>query len=267
MWTNHENPLTDALPSGIVEVGELQNLEPLLEIAMRRPITLVLLGSWITICGPRDRAAAGQPEKEPMPGNALATVAKTLVFDGNPGNDLPICRFHPYNLNGPRKGFFHNLVTEFGLNPVVMVLCRDYSDPNYKALLAKLDAALGEHKGLGLGAFSVVLGLPEERSGDSEPDLKELGAEARERDKLIEDVNKVIAGLGGVIVGIDTRIGPKDYKIPADTAFYVLLYHKFRVVGSFKLKKGELTAEMLNKIKEETDKLVDLNRKKDEPTK
>jgi hypothetical protein len=64
--------------------------------------------------------------------------------------------FEPLNVTGPFAGEPHCLVCENGANPVAMVFARDLSAPLLR-LLAKLDAAAGQHAQQEMGAFVVFL--------------------------------------------------------------------------------------------------------------
>src|SRR5215472_16082836 len=62
--------------------------------------------------------------------------------------------FHPYNVTGPHKGHFHCLISEHGLEPMVMIFHKDvdFADP-LPALLKKLDAAIEKNPTARLGSF------------------------------------------------------------------------------------------------------------------
>src|SRR5437762_908713 len=71
------------------------------------------------------------------------------------GDDLP-GSFNPYNATGLRKGKYHCLISQHGLNPMVLIFVRTLDLGNaFKDLLRKIDSAIDKNPGIGLGGLVV----------------------------------------------------------------------------------------------------------------
>src|SRR5438132_5326782 len=83
---------------------------------------------------------------------AVVLAARALAADPAPAADKPAelpGPFHPYNVTGDEKyrGTYHCLVSEHGLDPVVLVFVRgDEPCGEVKKLLAALDDAVATNK-------------------------------------------------------------------------------------------------------------------------
>jgi len=86
--------------------------------------------------------------------------------------------FHAYNVTGKYKGHYHSHISEYGLEPIVMIVTREaeFSDP-LKSLLKKIDDAIAKNPAARLHAFVVVL-------SDDVPEV--VGADNKSDDKRIE---------------------------------------------------------------------------------
>src|SRR5829696_10119475 len=72
-----------------------------------------------------------------------------------PGSDIP-GPFAAYNVTGRKKDYFHCLVSEHDLNPVVMVIVRGTEvPPALKYLLGKLDNRVQKNPNVRLAGFAV----------------------------------------------------------------------------------------------------------------
>src|SRR5665213_3205629 len=62
--------------------------------------------------------------------------------------------FHAYNVTGKYKGHYHSHISEYGLEPIVMIVTREaeFSDP-LKSLLKKIDDAIAKNPAARLHAF------------------------------------------------------------------------------------------------------------------
>src|SRR5919202_1863439 len=88
-------------------------------------------------------------EDGPRPERAKAPLAV--------GANLP-GPFLPYNVTGPHKGRFHCLVSDYGLEPVVMLLARGVEEEkDFQRLVEGLDSAIAKNPGARLHAFVVFL--------------------------------------------------------------------------------------------------------------
>src|SRR5438874_11963508 len=127
---------------------------------------------------------------------ALAQDDPTPKFP-KPGSDIP-GPFHVYNITGKKKGNYHCLVSEFGLNPVVMVVVRGVEDKGGLGdLLKKLDNLIDKNPNTRLAGFTVFLSST----------LKDVAREDDQREKLTkktEDLFKAGAGPKHVGLALDT---------------------------------------------------------------
>ena len=86
--------------------------------------------------------------------------------------------FQGYNVTGRFKGHYHSHISEYGMEPMVMIVTHEvaFSDP-LKALLKQIDDAIEKNPAARLHAFVVVL-------SDDVPDV--VGADDKSDDKRIE---------------------------------------------------------------------------------
>jgi hypothetical protein len=160
-----------------------------------------------------------------------ADARSTLKPDSNlPGT------FLPYNVTGPAKGRFHCLISDFGLEPVVMVFARDLeATPALKSLLQQLDQRIAKNPAARVHAFVVFVSddLPDALTNDDK------------REELAKKLDDLATGLQlkNVVVSLDS---PKDVeKYPlGDARTMVVLYNKFRVVSVHVLPPGDAKAEV-----------------------
>src|SRR5262245_43402704 len=92
---------------------------------------------------------------------ALVVAAGSRAEEGKgplaPGKDLP-GPFHPYNINGERRGFYHCPVSRVGFDPAVMVVIRGLrTEAPFRTLLTGLDGLVKNNPRSRLHAFVVFL--------------------------------------------------------------------------------------------------------------
>src|SRR5205085_10704865 len=74
------------------------------------------------------------------------------------GSNIP-GPFSPYNVTGKKRGHYHCLVSEYDLNPVVMVVVRGVEDKDggLRQLLVKLDNLADKNPNTRLASFAVFV--------------------------------------------------------------------------------------------------------------
>src|SRR5262249_48162058 len=89
------------------------------------------------------------------------------------------------------KGKYHCLVTEYDLDPVVILFARNLDDSaGFKSLLKKLDASIEKNRVRRLRAFVVFLdkeGLGKDKKGND----RELSAEDDKRGEMAKNAEKI----------------------------------------------------------------------------
>jgi hypothetical protein len=191
-------------------------------------------------------AAAGDP-----PAKKDAPSSKKDEGGLKVGSNLP-GTFHPYNVTGPHKQRFHCLISEHGLDPMVMIFCKnvDFADP-LPNLLKRLDAAIDKKPDTSLGAFAVFLPdeLPDTAgSNDQEQDKNNKNDDARlELAKKIEQ-NGSDMKLKHVILCLDNKSDVAKYKLADDNLITVVLYKRLKVVAVHALPKSDFTDAAVEKI-------------------
>jgi hypothetical protein len=130
------------------------------------------------------------------------------------------------------KDKFHCLVTEYDLDPVVMLFARGLNDSEgFKELLTKLDAACTKYRLRRLRAFVVfrVDGATDVTKDDEK--RKELAADAR---KIADDLK-----LKNVVLTLDTDADLEKYKL-GKSALTAVLYRALRIRSSHTFNSDEL---------------------------
>jgi hypothetical protein len=130
------------------------------------------------------------------------------------------------------RGKFHCLVTEYDLNPVVLLVARKLNDSEgFRDLLKKLDAAIDKNRLSRLRAFVVFL---EEKMN--------VVTEDEKREQLEKDIQKVADDLGLKNVVL-TLAGSKDlakYDLDDTAALTAILYRTLRIRGSHTFERDDL---------------------------
>ncbi len=171
-----------------------------------------------------------------------------------PGSDIP-GPFHVYNLTGNKKGKYHCLVSEFGLNPVVLVIVRGVEDKDggLQELLVKLDNLIDKNPNTRLASFAVFLSST----------LKDVAREDDQREKLtkkIEDIFKAGSGPKHIVLALDT---PKKLaKWPLDKDVIVVLYNEYRTLAVHNLTWEQLKPSEKDKLSEKAKEILDDVRRK-----
>lgn len=162
------------------------------------------------------------------------------------GSDLP-GPFQPYNVNGKRAKKFHCLVSEFGLNPVAMVVLRSPdATPPVTYLLTKLDNMVDKNPATRMAAFAVIVS----------DDFKSVAREDDAREPLelnALDLVKTLAPSEAsepkhVVIALDSTKDLEKYKLDPQAAMTVVLYNQYRTVAVFSFKKEEITEDNMKKV-------------------
>jgi hypothetical protein len=199
-------------------------------------LPLFLLGVFLSL-------AADPPAKEEAPKDAPAKK-QTVPTGLRIGENLP-GPFHPYNVTGPYKRHFHCLISDHGLDPLVMVFHKnlEFSDPLAK-LLEDLDKAIEKNPNARLAAFAVFLAddLPEVvGANDKDDDARDLLA------KKLED-EAVKRKLQHVVLCLDTKADLEKYELDDRNLVTVVLVRKYKVEAIFALPKDQLNDATVEKI-------------------
>jgi hypothetical protein len=204
---------------------------------MRRSLSLVV--ALITLAG-----LAADPPAPDKGGQAPGKEDKDKAKAGKgalaEGNNLP-GPFHPFNATGPRKGNFHCLVSEYDLEPVVMIVARnlELSEP-FKGLLQQLDNAIAKNPAVRLRGFVVFL-------RDDLPDVVQNDDKREELASKLEDAAKGL-DLKHVVLCLDSKSDLEKYALDEGAAATVVLYHKLKVVAHESLSREELTTAKVQEI-------------------
>jgi hypothetical protein len=200
---------------------------------------------------PSPKKDAPPEKKDAPPAEKDAPPAKKDGASLQPGKDLP-GPFHPYNVTGLHKQHFHCLISEHGLDPMVMIFHKDvdFSDPLVN-LLKKLDTAIDKNPNARLGAFVVF--IPEELSDVTGSADKDADANSK-NDDVRRELEKKVADKGAdlklknVVLCLDSKSDVEKYHLNDDNLVTVVLYTKFRTVAVFALPRSEFTDAAVEKV-------------------
>jgi hypothetical protein len=159
--------------------------------------------------------------------------------------------FHAYNVTGTYKGHYHSHISEFGLEPMVMIVTHEveFSDP-LKDLLKQIDSAIEKNPAARLRAFVVVLSddVPEVIGADDKSDDKRMEVTTQLEDQakalMLMHVDIVLAGKADL----------QKYDLDgANFAYY--LFQRAKVTASRVVKGNDkltdaLTTELMTLLKE-----------------
>ncbi|MFO0926345.1 MAG: hypothetical protein U0736_04805 [Gemmataceae bacterium] len=162
------------------------------------------------------------------------------------GNNLP-ATFHSYNVNmaaptadaAPRpgkkdyvtRGKFHCLISEYELDPTVMLLVNGHDDSKgVQALLQKLDAAIENSRRARLRAF-VVFVFDDLTNVVTQDEKREELAKRLER--LVEDLK-----LRHVVVGLADKGELEKYAL--GDGLTAVLYRKLRIASAHRVAADKL---------------------------
>ena len=159
--------------------------------------------------------------------------------------------FHAYNVTGKYKGHYHSHISEYGLEPMVMIVTHEveFSEP-LKGLLKQIDNAIEKNPAARLHAFVVVL-------SDSVPEV--VGVDDKSDDKRIEVTTQLEDQAKGLMLThVDIVLAGKadlqKYELDsANFAFY--LFQRAKVTASRVLKGNDkltdaVTTEIMAVLKE-----------------
>ena len=190
------------------------------------------------------------------------TVSAQELTGVEVGKNLP-GSFQPYNINvavplsvepepDPKdkgekrakytsKGKFHCLVSEYDLDPVLMLVARGLEDSDgledslgFRDLLTKLDAALDKNKIARLRCFVVF----------QKDDLEDVITKDDKRDEAVKKLDELVAAtkLAHVVVSLAGKDDLAKYKLDPTVALTAILYKKLRVEAIHKVGKEKLDA-------------------------
>ena len=169
-----------------------------------------------------------------------------------PGSDLP-GTFLPYNVTGAHKGSFHCLISDFGPEPVVIVIVHGLEVPDpLKDLLKQLDDRIEKNPAARLHAFVVFL-------SDDLPDVLTNDDRREELAKRLQDQANALM-LKNVVVTLDSAKDVEKFTIP-DAWATTILYEKFRVVAAHAVPKADPKSE-LEKVLPEVDRQLQGSKRK-----
>jgi hypothetical protein len=158
---------------------------------------------------------------------AAVLVAAPAAFQSGPkpGDTLP-GPFRPYNVTGKErhKGRFHCLVSEHGLNPVVLILVHG-TNPSDKLLdlLKSLDETIQKNPVSRLAGFVVFLS----------DDLSDVVFEDDRRAALASEIEPKVAPHKSVAAALDSWAKVKEqYKLHDEAEVTVVLYNKLKVLSN-----------------------------------
>jgi hypothetical protein len=160
-------------------------------------------------------------------GAAVAADPPSEETGLRPGKDEVGGSFLPYNVTGKdrHRGKFHSLVSEYGLDPVVVVFIRGI-EPGASTmdLLTKLDALVEKSERIRLHAYAVFL-------SDNLKDL--VGKEKKDDDKRDEEATALLDKMGKLnhlAATLDVIADVRDsYKLDDKAEVTVVYYNKLRV--------------------------------------
>ena len=174
-------------------------------------------------------AAAAEPpakEKEKEKGESSPPAKETKTVPSlTVGTDLP-GPFHPFNINGPAKDRFHCVVSQQGLDPMVLVFVRDLqiTEP-LKDLLRRLDAACVKNPNVRLACAAVFLSDDLTRPVEMDDLREELASKLRD---LADELK-----LKQVVLCVDGLADVEKYDLDREKAAYtVVLFRKLKVVAT-----------------------------------
>ena len=166
---------------------------------------------------------------------AAAQASEPVKSGLQPGEKITTI-FEPINVTGEHAGEPYCLICENGLAPVVMLFARDVNEPLLK-LLARLDAATGQHRNQQMGSFVVFLS---EKEGLSD----ELKAAAKKR------------GFKHTVLSTFEPAGPEGFNVSKDADVTVVMYCDHLVKANYAFRTGELTDQASDKILADLPKIL-----------
>jgi hypothetical protein len=139
------------------------------------------------------------------------------------------------------RGRYHCLVSEYDLEPVVMLFAHGLDDNEaFRDLLKKLDEACTKHRPDRLRAFVVFL----------YDDLTNVATQDEKREELIKKIEKVqdALKLSNVVLTLGCKPDLKKYALP-EAALTVVMYRNLKVQASRALSRDDLNSADSAEIK------------------
>lgn len=194
---------------------------------------------------PAKKKAEPAPKKEESP-DEKETRSDSADSPLKEGKDLP-GPFHPYNVDvtGKHKGRYHCLVSEHGLDPMVLIFHKnvEFGDA-LRNLLKALDAAIEKNPNVRLSAFVVFL-------PDNLPEV--VGSDNNNDDLRRELEDKVGKGGGDlklkhVVLCLDSSKDVEKYGLRDTDLATVILCDKYKVVRAFRLAGSDFNEDAVGQI-------------------
>jgi hypothetical protein len=172
------------------------------------------------------------------------------------GKNLP-ATFHPYNVTArlavkeepdeddkdakgktkkeeyTTKGKFHCLITEYDLNPVVMLFARGLDDSaGFRDLVQKVEGAIDRNPSVRLRSFVVFI----------LDDVANLVLDDDKREEAAKKIQKVADDLKlkHVVLTLATKSDVEKYRLEEATALTAVLYKQLRVEALHKVSRDKL---------------------------
>lgn len=156
------------------------------------------------------------------------------------GKDLP-GPFNPYNVTGPWAGRYHCLVTQTSLDPLVMIVVRDFDFTEaLQSLETQLDHRIEKNPNVRLSSFTVFL-----RDQAATPEKDD-----DERDELAAKITALAKAkdLKHVVLTLDLKQDLENYHLDDNAWATVVLVNKYKVVSVHTLMKTQLNDEKVAQI-------------------
>lgn len=149
------------------------------------------------------------------------------------GADLP-GPFHPYNITGPHRGQFHSLVSDYDMDPVVVLFVHSFeATDTLKDLLKQLDERIDKNPAARLHAFVVFF-------SEEFPDVLTNNDKREEVAKKLEELANSLA-FKNVLFCLGSPADVAKYAL-GDAPATALLYNKYRVVAIHTLSEADAKA-------------------------
>jgi hypothetical protein len=194
--------------------------------------------------------APGTPGAGSLQALIARGIASAPVVWPQVGAETPGTLSYLYNVTGLKehRDKFHCLVTEYGLDPTIMVVVRGQETLESKAvgeLLKKIDAQVTENYIRRLHAYVVVL----------DPSVRDVVKDDVPRYRLkkvieafVKDENRKLSNGDNVPFCICSRNYLKEFPIPDDAAVTIVFERNHRVQLSSAFEKDKLTEEDATKL-------------------
>jgi hypothetical protein len=159
-----------------------------------------------------------------LPAGQAGDGGGTLKRDAN----LPGI-FLPFNATGPYRGRFHCLISDYGLEPTLMLFVQDTETPDFfNDLLKQIDARLDANPAARLHAFVVFV-------TDNKTDLVTDNDKREQLARKVEDLANGLM-LKHVVLAIDTPRDLEKYGLGEQWGL-AILYRKYRILNVQPLTK------------------------------